>query len=217
MKLPALVPVRRRRSALLAALLTVVVGFGSALAVATPAVAGEGDVVHPPQCEVWNGHYICKRSGDAWKGNGSGNNLGTRGNRHYLTVSYSPNGTMPGNMIYVYTYSILWDKRSNSNWQKMWSSETIKALGRNGVTLSVGWDAIELTCCESAEISASRVYLAMERDAPLVGNTMSRNADLSFPHLRSVEKVEKVTNSTIEYPASNTTYRLLTQLRLTDY
>ncbi|MGN9813421.1 hypothetical protein ACTMSW_29225 [Micromonospora sp. BQ11] len=202
---------RGRRAAGLGLLLTAALALP--LANATPALADvRGSDKIGPECEVnSNGVYSCRTYMSEWITNARDpQSLGTRGAHHNMNMYYFPNSAHQ--RVYVKGYAAVYD-RTGADVDRMRMTQTYKALGIGGGTVSVAWGGVEVGE-EGATVSAREVRLDMTRQDI---QHMSRNVDLSFPRGYSAHSVEMVTNSTIEYPTTNRTYRLASAGRITDY
>ncbi|MFF5175654.1 hypothetical protein ACFY3U_23925 [Micromonospora sp. NPDC000089] len=170
---------------------------------------------NPVQCTSAVGG-TCTRTHEAWESNSPDASLGSQGARQVTTVRYAPllaGGLPPPNRpdIRIDSQSAVFDV-SGARYQRMRLNETFKALDTFGVTLQVGWGPVSGTVEQGDTTASSEVRLAMTRAYPVPTNQMTRYSTISLAHGIRVARIEHVSNSTIEYASTNTTYRLSSTL-----
>jgi hypothetical protein len=207
----------RSRSSRLALLL--VAALGMTLLQAVPAAADHpvATVINAPSCQTNNGLYTCSRVGQSWQTNSSTpSTFGNTGAYQSTTTYYSPHccNTYPTQIQGLVN---VWDQRAGSGYQRMRLTQTFKALGSGGGSISVAWGLFNWSPSDPSQVTATLVTLSMTRQAPISNNLMQSRTNLQFPHNNAVSKVEHASSSTIEYASSNVYRRLLVQIPQTDF
>ncbi|MCI4066320.1 hypothetical protein MRQ36_28715 [Micromonospora sp. R77] len=207
----------RARSSRLALLLAAVVGV--TLLPAVPAFADHpvATVIGTPSCQTNNGLRTCSRRGESWQTNSSTpSTFGSTGAYQSTYTYYSPSccNDYPTQIQGV---SNVWDQRTGSGYRRMRLTQTFKALGSGGGSISIAWGLFDWNPSDPSQVTATQVYLSMTRQAPIANNLMQSRTNLQFPHNNSVAKIEHASSSTIEYASSNAYRRLLVQIPQTDF
>ncbi|MEV0006271.1 hypothetical protein AB0H28_28875 [Micromonospora sp. NPDC050980] len=206
---------RARKLAALTLAAAAVVTFQAAPAVAYPIKK----TVSTPDCAFGvDGIFHCIRYSTSWSTNSSDPMVfGSLGAYQRMTVYYVPRVSSPYE-TQVDAFSQVWDKRGSTRVDRMRLTETYKALSAGGGTLSVGWGVLSWTPSQDGvQVSSDMVFFDMTRSSATSLTSISSNRSMAFPHSSLAAKVEQVSNSTIEYPTSNTQFRLLSQIPLKDF
>ncbi|MEV0001577.1 hypothetical protein AB0H28_04725 [Micromonospora sp. NPDC050980] len=186
-----------------------------------PASAGpQHSTLFQPSCSFDSySKYNCSRRAEAWNSNSTDpNSVGPVGAFQSMTVYYSPNRSNPQHMTYVDTYAYVRSSGTTNPYQRLRMEQTIKALDTFGVRVNVSWQGISVNTTDPVYVSNQAVFMSMTRQNSGGGSGyMSRYGDFAFTENVLVYAIEMATTATIEYPSGNTTYRLLSQVPLTDH